>query len=149
MKEFGERVDGVEYSKRPGCYGVLIKNELVGVLKPKNYDTYFLTGGGIEDGEDERDTLRREAAEEIGYEIEIGEKIGEAQEYFYSKSEQRHVVKECRFYRVSLLNDTKKESKYELAWIEQDELKNMHHKCYQWIVEKELGLLIEENLLHK
>src|SRR5687767_6333071 len=106
MKEFGERVEGVEYSKRPGCYGVIIKDGRIGVLKPESYNTYFLTGGGIEQGENECETLRREAAEEIGYEIEIGEKIGEAQEYFYSKSEQRHVVKECRFYRVSLLNHT-------------------------------------------
>jgi 8-oxo-dGTP diphosphatase len=149
MKEFGERVEGVEYSKRPGCYGVIIKDGRIGVLKPESYNTYFLTGGGIEEGENECDALRREAAEEIGYKIEIGEKIGEAQEYFYSKSEQRHVVKECRFYRVSLLNDTKKESKYKLVWIEQGELKNMHHQCYQWIAEKELGLLIEDNLSHK
>ena len=144
MKEFGERVEGVEYSKRPGCYGVIIKNGRIGVLKPDGYDTYFLTGGGIEEGENEREALRREAAEEIGYEIVIGEKIGEAQEYFYSKSEERHVVKECRFYRVSLLNDTKIESKYELVWIDQDELKIMHHQCYRWIVEKELGLLIKD-----
>lgn len=142
MKTFGERVKGVHYARRPGCYGVIIKNGQIGVLKPKDYDTFFLTGGGIEKGEEERETLRREAAEEIGFEIEIGEKIGEAREYFYSKSEKRYVVKECIFYRVSLFDGDKKESKYELVWIGQDELKNMHHKCYQWIAERELAVFV-------
>jgi 8-oxo-dGTP diphosphatase len=141
MKTFGKKIKGVSYATRPGCYGVLIENNQIGVLKPKNYNTYFLTGGGIEEGEGEHDTLRREAAEEIGCEIEISEKIGEAREYFFSKSQQRFVVKECHFYRVSLLNETKKESKYELVWIDQNQIKNLHHKCYQWIVEKELGIL--------
>jgi hypothetical protein len=38
MKEFGEKLDGVEYAKRPGSYGVLIENGRVGVVKSEGYE---------------------------------------------------------------------------------------------------------------
>lgn len=138
MKEFGEKINGVEYVRRPGSYGVIIKNGRAGVLKAKGYDTYFLVGGGIDAGETDTETLRREAAEEIGFHVEVGEKIGEAIEYFYSEREKRHVAKECRFYRASLLNETDEKGKHELVWITPGELGEMHHQSYRWIIEQEL-----------
>ncbi|HEX8737658.1 MAG TPA: NUDIX domain-containing protein [Pyrinomonadaceae bacterium] len=138
MKEFGEKEKGVEYLRRPGSYGVIIKNGRIGVLKAKGYDTYFLVGGGIDAGESETETLRREAAEEIGFNIEIGEKIGGAIEYFYSEREKKYVAKECHFYRVSLMNKADKKGKHELVWITADELGAMHHRSYRWILEREL-----------
>jgi 8-oxo-dGTP diphosphatase len=140
MKEFGEKVEGVQYSRRPGCYGVVIKGGAVGVIKPDDYDTYFLPGGGIDEGENERETLRREALEEIGREIEIFEKLGEAEEYVFSKAEKKYIVKECHFYRFSLRNESKTESKYELLWIRGNELEKMHFESYRWIAEKELAV---------
>lgn len=140
MKQFGEKVEGVRYKKRPGCYGVIIKDGKVGVIKPDDYDTYFLTGGGIEDGETERETLHREAMEEIGREIEVLEKIGEAEEYVYSKAERKHILKESHFYRIALRNENKRGSKYELIWIGADELEKMHFESYRWIAERELGV---------
>jgi 8-oxo-dGTP diphosphatase len=132
MKEFGEKIKGVEYKKRVGCYGVIIENERVGVVKAKGYDTYFLTGGAIEAGETEIETLRREAREEIGCEIEIGEKIGAAIEYFYSNGEKRYVAKECHFYRVRLVGEANGKGKHELVWITENELDRLHHECYRW-----------------
>jgi 8-oxo-dGTP diphosphatase len=138
MKEFGEKVKGVEYSARPGSYGVIVKDGRIGVVESRGYDTYFLVGGGIESGESETETLRREAIEEIGFQIEIGEKIGEAIEYFYSEAEKRHVAKECHFYRVSLTDEADEKGKHKLAWITGDKLGEMHHRSYRWIVEQEL-----------
>jgi 8-oxo-dGTP diphosphatase len=139
MKEFGEKLEGVEYKHRAGSYGVLINNEQIGVLKAKGYDTYFLTGGGIEAGESETETLRREAREEIGFEIEVGEKIGEAIEYFYSKGEKQYTAKECHFYRVKLIEEADEKGKYELIWISREDLDRMHHQSYQWIIDQELN----------
>jgi 8-oxo-dGTP diphosphatase len=138
MKKFGEKIEGVEYKRRPGSYGVIIKNGQAGVVKASGYDTYFLTGGGIDEGEDERRALRREAAEEIGFRIKIGEKIGEAIEYFYSKAEEKYIAKECHFYRMSLAEETEESGKHELVWIKQDEINKMHHKSYEWIIQQEL-----------
>ena len=139
MKKFGEKVDGAEYKKRPGCYGVIVEDGRIGVIKPEDYDTYFLPGGGIDEGEEERETLRREAMEEIGREIEILGKIGEAQEYVYSKAEKKYILKECHFYRFALRGAHKRESKYELVWIGADELEKMHFESYRWIAEKQLA----------
>lgn len=138
MKEFGEKVKGVEYLRRAGSYGVIIKDGRAGVLKASGYDTYFLVGGGIEENESETEALRREAAEEIGFHIEVGEKIAEAIEYFYSAREEKYVAKECRFYRASLMDKTVGKGKHQLVWITTNELEEMHHRSYQWILEKEL-----------
>jgi 8-oxo-dGTP diphosphatase len=138
MKEFGEKVEGAEYLRRAGSYAVIIDDERIGVLKASGYDTYFLVGGGIDAGESETETLRREAAEEIGFQLEVGEKTGEAVEYFYSAREKQYVAKECNFYRARLMNETKEKGKHELVWITRDELDRMHHQSYQWILEKEL-----------
>jgi 8-oxo-dGTP diphosphatase len=138
MKEFGEKAEGVEYRRRAGSYAVMIKDGRIGVLKAKGYDTYFLVGGGIEAGESEAETLHREAIEEIGFRIEVGEKIGEAVEYFYSGREKKYVAKECHFYRVELNGKAEREGKHELIWIARNELDRLHHQSYRWIVEKEL-----------
>ncbi|HEX8247703.1 MAG TPA: NUDIX domain-containing protein [Pyrinomonadaceae bacterium] len=138
MKEFGEKAEGVEYLQRAGSYGVIIKDGRAGVLKASGYDTYFLVGGGIDAGESDTETLRREAAEEIGFHIEVGEKIDEAIEYFYSAREKQYTAKECRFYRASLMDKTERKGKHELVWITPGELKEMHHQSYRWILEREL-----------
>ncbi len=138
MKEFGEKKEGVEYRGRKGSYAVIIDGRRIGVVRSQGYETFFLTGGGLDEGETETGSLRREAREEIGYEIEIGEKIGAAREFFYSKAEGRHVAKECHFYRVSLVGESNDEGKHELVWIAPAEVDRMHHECYRWILEEEL-----------
>ena len=138
MKIFGEKIQGIEYLTRTGSYGVLLDGRGVGVVRSSGYDTYFLVGGGIDEGETQHSSLEREAHEEIGFEIEIGEKLGEALEYFYSRAEKRHVAKECHFYRVSLAGETAEKSKHELVWLPEGEIDRMHHQCYRWILELEL-----------
>lgn len=138
MKEFGEKAAGAQYKRRAGSYAVIVENGRIGVLKAAGYADYFLIGGGIEAVESDRETLEREAREEIGFQIEVGEKAGEAIEYFYSEREKKYVAKECRFYRVRLLRETEEKGKHELIWINRDELDRMHHESYRWIIEQEL-----------
>jgi 8-oxo-dGTP diphosphatase len=138
MKEFGEKIKGVRYTKRPGSYGVAINDGRVAVIKSSVFGKYFLIGGAIEEGEDEREALRREALEEIGFEIETGERIGEAVEYFQSKDGGQYIVKECRFYRISILNKVKKKTEHKLIWINRDELGELYHESQRWIVDVEL-----------
>jgi 8-oxo-dGTP diphosphatase len=138
MKIFGEKKTGVDYRPRTGSYGVLIEENGVGVVRSDGYETFFLIGGGLDDGETETESLAREAREEIGYEIEIGEKLGAALEYFYSAAEKRDVAKECHFYRISLVRATGEAGKHELVWIAEHEIERMHHRCYRWIIDREL-----------
>ena len=139
MREFGEKKSGVEYYVRPGSYGVLIKNNRAAVIKSPIFDKYFLVGGGIKSGETEIEALRREALEEIGYEIEIGERIGVATEYYYIEIHDQHVAKIGNFYRISLLDKVKNDAENELLWIEKDELGELYHHSQQWIIEENLN----------
>jgi 8-oxo-dGTP diphosphatase len=138
MREFGEKIEGVEYYVRPGSYGVLIEGNRAAVIKSPIFDKYFLVGGGIKNGEAEIEALRREALEEIGYEIEIGEKIGVATEYYYIEVHDQHVAKICNFYRISLLDKVSCDAENELLWIEKAELGELYHRSQQWIIEEKL-----------
>jgi len=140
MKEFGEKLEGVEYFVRPGSYGVVIKDDAVGAIKSDVFDKYFLVGGGSEKGETEIEALRREAAEEIGFEIEILEKIGAATDYFYAELDQKYIAKVCTFYRIELARKIDRTVCDKLIWITKDELENMYHKSHRRIAEKELEL---------
>ena len=140
MKKFGEKVDGVEYSFRPGSYGVIIENRRVGVIKSARSGKYFLVGGGHDPNESEIEALRREACEEIGREIEILEKIGAALEYFYAEADRQYIAKECNFYRVRLLGENGNAAENELVWIDKNQLGEMYHRSHEWIAEQELKI---------
>jgi 8-oxo-dGTP diphosphatase len=139
VREFGEKIDGIEYFRRPGSYGLLIEDNLAGVVRSARTGKYFLVGGGHDEGETEIEALRREAREEIGFEIEILEKIGAAIEYFYAANDCRHVAKECNFYRVRLLGESAHEAESELLWIDESRLGEMFHQSHRWIVEQLLS----------
>ena len=74
-KIFGERLANETYVVRQGVYGVVFNTEgKVAVIK--NKFGHFLPGGGIEEGENFEECLRREFLEEIGYSIKIKKFIG-------------------------------------------------------------------------
>ena len=138
MKVFGEKIEGIEYFFRPGSYGLIIEDARVGVVRSNRSGKYFLIGGGHDHGEAEAEALRREAREEIGYEIDVREKIGAAIEYFYAENDRQYVAKECNFYRAALLGKTGSKAESELLWLSEGELGKMFHQCHQWIAEQEL-----------
>lgn len=52
---------------RPTLICVLISDNLIGLLKGRNYNGYEFVQGGIEYGESPLETLEREVMEELGY----------------------------------------------------------------------------------
>ncbi|HVE59045.1 MAG TPA: NUDIX domain-containing protein [Pyrinomonadaceae bacterium] len=140
MKEFGEKIKGARYFVRPGSYGVFIKAYCVGVIKSDVFGKYFLVGGGINKGETEIEALRREAREEIGFEIEILTKIGAAADYFYAALDQKYIAKVCHFYRIELAGKIEGTVCERLVWMTGDELENMYHESHRWIAARELRL---------
>lgn len=69
MIRIGERVQGVEYTKRPASYVIIEHDEGKKIAIAKANETWFFIGGGIEEGETEIDALKREVIEEAGYSI--------------------------------------------------------------------------------
>ena len=140
MLEFGTKIAGKEYLKRPGAYAVLInaQGEIGLVQNPKGY---FLVGGGIEGDETPEEALHREVLEEIGMSIELGEKIGVATQHIYVPEVDVYVTKEGHFYKATLLETVSQDSEdtHELKWLEpQDALKNILHESHRWAVEQVL-----------
>ena len=96
---FGKRDPNLTYQERIGVYGVIpdASGKRLLVLGAPNH-ALFLPGGEIEAGESDEETLRRELLEEFGVQVTIGEKLGQAVEYFYSHHRQTAYYHPARFY---------------------------------------------------
>ena len=85
MKYVGEKEENIEYKKRPGAYAIIIDNnkEEIGIVTDGK--DYFYLGGGIEEGENELQALKRELIEEAGYTLKNIEKFEEVGSYIYAE----------------------------------------------------------------
>ena len=68
MIRIGKKIEGIQYTKRPGAYAIIERKEDNKIAIATDGE-YFFLGGGIEKGETEIDALRREIIEEAGYSI--------------------------------------------------------------------------------
>lgn len=84
VKSFGERNNELAYSRRVGAYAVILNQNGEYLVVQSSDGDLFLIGGGIEQGEDSIDALRREAVEEIGFSLNVGEFIGKAEKHWVS-----------------------------------------------------------------
>ncbi|MBO0468708.1 NUDIX hydrolase [Enterococcus plantarum] len=83
---FGEKSEMLVYKKRLGAYIIISRNngtEIVLIQAPNG--AYFLPGGEIELGETKETAIHREMIEELGFEVVIGDYLGQADEYFHSR----------------------------------------------------------------
>ncbi|MBT2732234.1 NUDIX domain-containing protein [Carnobacterium sp. ISL-102] len=99
MKTFGLKRDDQVYRIRVGVHLVISDSERNKILlvSPPN-GSYLLPGGEIEENETHEETAKRESMEELGFEIEVGQFIGEAEEYYYSKHRKQHYHNPAYFY---------------------------------------------------
>jgi 8-oxo-dGTP diphosphatase len=117
IPEFGEPAPGANYVLRPGGYVILFRpgNEVATVLTPSGY---ALPGGGQDPGESPADAAIREAAEECGLVIEIGEQIAMADELSYAQEEATHYRKRSTFFLVRIIGTTRQtQLDHELTWL--------------------------------
>ncbi len=99
-KQFGVRVEGIDYLERLGAYGIAIKDGAVLIEIGKL--GYFLPGGGVDEGESMEQALQREFLEETGYELRSLELVGQAVEYIYLPEKDFKQKKIGRCYLVEL-----------------------------------------------
>jgi 8-oxo-dGTP diphosphatase len=118
--EFGVKIPEKIYIDRPGAYAVLLGEDgLIGVVR--NSKGYFLIGGGIDNNESPEEALHREVKEEIGGEIEIISKIGEAIEHSFADELNQYFTKYGYFYKAIVLKTGVGEADHELQWLSFDE----------------------------
>lgn len=142
MKVFGEKLEGQNYQKREGAYGIAInKQNEVAIIQMAHGD--FLPGGGIEDGETEEECLKRELVEETGYDIEISQFVCKGIEYGFGPRSKKYLKLIGSFYKIKFKNDTglKSEPDHKLVWKTLDELKDSMRLEYQlWAIKEAFKL---------
>ncbi len=62
----------------------------------------FLPGGGVEEGEDHEECLKREFQEETGFDVEIGRFVGKASEVGLTPRSRIHVELQGNFYLATV-----------------------------------------------
>ena len=100
---FGEKNEEKNYQARYGVYSIVAReNKEICLVQAPN-GAYFLPGGEIEAGEDQEKALHRELMEELGATAEIGEFLGQADEYFYSSHRDKYYYNPAYIYNTKIL----------------------------------------------
>ncbi|MFA6132072.1 MAG: NUDIX domain-containing protein [Patescibacteria group bacterium] len=131
---FGEKptdTSGWEHRKSSRAV-VFDQDNNIAVLYVRAYEFPKLPGGGVEEGEDLKQALRRECLEEIGCEIEILREVGEVIEY----REEKKMFQEAYCFLARVIgekgspNFTKREidQGVEIKWLPLDEILKMFDK---------------------
>lgn len=135
IRQFGEKLSGVNYILRPGGY-IVIKNSdgKVGVISTAQ--GYFLPGGGQDHEESPAEAAVREAKEECGLQIEIVRMISMADEFLFAASEERYYCKRCTFFSARLIEQNPGgEVNHRLLWMTADEAAStVTHQSQRWAI---------------
>ncbi|MEZ4660837.1 MAG: ASCH domain-containing protein [Caldilineaceae bacterium] len=120
IRTFGQRVENANYILRPGGYAV-ITNDVGQIALARTGGKYYLPGGGQDAGESFEDAARRETQEEVGLQIEIGFKIGLADQLVLAADTKHYYCKRCHFFSAHLSQKTPSvgamELEHELVWM--------------------------------
>lgn len=109
--DFGlENGDANQYIERLAARAVLVdENGRIGMIEATKYGYYKLPGGGVDEGESIEQALKREVAEEIGYEFKMLAKLGvireERREFSQVNLSYGFLCKASKFIGTSLMPD--------------------------------------------
>lgn len=144
MKTFGRKIETIDYIRREGVYGLVIQDGQCGVVKVNN--KYFLPGGGLDEGEDHLECLKREFKEEIAYSIGNISYLDTFKEYHQSGRSGSYYELIGHVYRLELTGplDYESESDHELVWLDFQDLDKMQLGYAAYILKK---ALIDQDLM--
>ncbi|MBE6753327.1 MAG: NUDIX domain-containing protein [Ruminococcaceae bacterium] len=131
-KVFGTRLP-CEYVERTGAYIIPIKDEKAAVVRTEK--GLFLIGGGIDDGESDRQCIVRECMEETGCHAIPGELLCAAESYIeHSQTGHFHPIQ--RYYSGSITEpQTAADTEHELVWVSAETAsENMYLEMQGWAI---------------
>lgn len=141
MKSFGKRNDKLIYRRRVGAYAVILNQDGKYLVIECSEGYLFLVGGGIEKGENPVVALKREAIEEIGFSLNIGEFIGKAEKHWvspqYSDLSQHNIG---YFYACTLVDKVQTPLETEpMRWVSLETLeKKLFHEHHLYMLKKKI-----------
>ncbi len=139
LRQFGERPRSTSIHDRPGAYAV-IRDGHGRVAVVCGRSGYHLPGGGLEGNESAVDALRREGLEEIGFELSVGDHIGNAKQYARSRS-GRCYNKICAYFRAWIRPDVPPApgAEHDVVWLAPGEaVEALDHDSHAWAVRRAL-----------
>ena len=134
---FGEAPAGIICRKRTAAYAVITDYEgRFAVVESTvcGRTAFWLPGGGAEQGESANQTVLREIREELGFESQIQEKIGEAIQFFYAGEQLGWYDMHCTFFRVQLTGAQISEPEHQLIWLASPMPSSFFHACHAWAI---------------
>lgn len=119
---FGAPRPGVEYRDRPGAYGIAFDGQGCAAVVCCEGKGYFLLGGGIDPGESEAECIRREALEETGYTVAVGEKVCVGEEFTVTRQgEPFHPIGHVYLIQLGEKTSEPVETDHYLTWLPVEE----------------------------
>ena len=119
---FGTTAEGTTEIVRPSAYAIIVveSGRIALVRTPRGL---FLPGGGMNAGETVAATIEREAMEECGLEVTVGDWSVRAIEHVYSPDEAMHFEKRSTFCPAVISGPagTPQESDHVLEWCSAEE----------------------------
>lgn len=93
-----------EFIDRTGVYGIAVDSRGILLVYDKTRKMWDLPGGGIEEGEDKQEGLKREIKEETGFEVADNMKLVDSYiEYYKAYGEPKPWKSERNYYLVKII----------------------------------------------
>ena len=136
---FGNKELHLDYKTRVGVYAVIFNERKDQVLVIRSdRGGFFLPGGGMEAKENHSECLKREMLEETGFEVSIGEYLGQAQKYHLAMG-KLPTLSHAHFYIATLGEKRQKPVEVDEApiWINTVEVESLlFHEHQVWGVKQ-------------
>lgn len=133
---FGSLQPDVSYTDRRAAYVVILAPDGAAVAAVLSRNRYFLPGGGSLPNEMPEGTVVREVREELARGIRLLRPLGEAIQYFYAASDNRHYRMRATFFAAELTDvRTARQREHELVYVPRAEAKTaFFHASHVWAI---------------
>ncbi len=113
---FGAPQPQVQYTERRAAYVVIVNAGQVALVKGRH--KHFLPGGGALPHETPAATIVREVAEELARGVRLLRPLGEAIQYFYSSTDDKHYRMHATFFAGEFTSEQADGTgEHELDWL--------------------------------
>jgi ADP-ribose pyrophosphatase YjhB (NUDIX family)/ribosomal protein S18 acetylase RimI-like enzyme len=141
---FGSPPSGVACSPRLAVYVVVLDtSERVAAARvvTRSGPRHWLPGGEIEADETGEQAASREVREELGRDVRITARLGEAVQYFYAIDEERWYEMTATFFRAELVGDVGSDAEHLCDWVDLAQAgESFFHASHVWAARRALGL---------
>lgn len=132
---FGAPEPQVRYTERRAAYVVIVSADGK-VAMVAGRQKHFLPGGGSLPDEAPEATVEREVYEELARGVRLTRRLGEATQYFYSATDNRHYKMHATFFAGEFTAEPGGGTgEHELVWLPVTEVDQAcFHACHAWAV---------------